>query len=108
MKWPKSKVGWAFVILYLVSASYLIYQAFACRGWVCDLVEIPAAVPFGLVYLLALRWLDPFFAFGDITWSPFRNWFFIVPTVIGNSLIFYWLGVGVGKLAARLLGRRAA
>lgn len=86
---------------YLALAAFFIYQAFTCIGWVCDLVEFPVTIPFGLLYLALLKLLDPIFAFGSITYAPFRNWFFIVPTLIGNSIIFYWLGVGIAKLFAR-------
>jgi hypothetical protein len=68
----------------------------------CDLVELYAAIPFGLLYLLILKWLDPIFVFGSITYAPFKNWFFIVPTLVGNSVIFYWLGVGSAKLGRKL------
>jgi len=98
---PRSNIGWAFVAVYLAGAACLIYLAFTCVGWVCDIIEFPAAVPFGLLYLALLKWLNPVFAFGSITYSPFRNWFFIVPTLIGNSIVFYWLGVGIGKVYAR-------
>jgi hypothetical protein len=105
MKLPKSKIGWVFVAIYLVMASYLVYQAFTCTGWVCDLVEFPATIPFGLLYLALLKWLNPIFVFGSITYNPFKNWFFIIPTLVGNSIVFYWLGVGIGKLCMKLLGK---
>ncbi len=104
---PKSKLGWVLVVLYLAFSSVLIYQAFTCTGWVCDLVEFPAAIPFGLLYLLLLRALNPMFAFGSITYDPFRNWFFIIPTLVGNSVVFYWIGVGIGKLGAKVMRRKS-
>jgi len=102
MRLPRSKAGWTAVILYLVFASFLIHEAFTCSGWVCDVVEFPAATPFGLLYLAVLRGLDPVFAFGSITYAPFRNWFFIGPTVAGNAFIYYWVGVGVRGLCRKL------
>lgn len=108
MKIPKSKLGWVLVVLYLAGSSVLIYQAFTCTGWVCDLVEFPAAIPFGFLYLLLLRALNPIFVFGSITHEPFRNWFFIIPTMVGNSVVFYWIGVGIAKLSARVMRRRSA
>lgn len=105
MRLPQSRMGWTLVIVYLLLAAFLIYQAFTCTGWVCDLVEVPAAVPFGLIYLALLQWLDPIFVFGSITYAPFRNWFFIIPTLLGNSLLYYWLGLGIGKLWGRWLRR---
>jgi hypothetical protein len=41
MRFPRSKVGWTFVTTYLALAALLIYRAFTCVGWVCDLVEFP-------------------------------------------------------------------
>ena len=108
MKMPKSKLGWVLVVLYLAGSSVLIYQALTCTGWVCDIVEFPAAIPFGLLYLLLLRALNPIFAFGSITYAPFTNWFFIIPMLVGNSVVYYWIGVGIGKLGAKLAGRGAS
>ena len=84
MRLPRSKVGWAFVAIYMALDTSLVYLAFTCTGWMCDLVEFPAAVPFGLLYLGLLRWLNPVFVFGSITYAPFRNWYFILPTFAGS------------------------
>lgn len=108
MRLPKSKVGWAFVAIYLALASYLVYLAFSCVGWVCDIVEFPAAVPVGLLYLALLKWLNPIFVFGSITYAPFKNWYFIIPTMVGNSVVFYWLGAGIGKLCLKATRKACA
>jgi hypothetical protein len=108
MRLPKSKIGRVFVVIYLVAASFLIYLAFTCSGWVCDVVELPVTIPFGFLWLILLQWLDPIFAFGSITYAPFKNWFFIIPTLVGNSVIFYWLGVGIGKLCIKLFPKPSA
>jgi hypothetical protein len=105
---PKSKFGWVFVAFYTAVDSLLVYLAFTCTGWMCDLVELPAVIPFGILYLGLLRLLNPLFRFGSITYAPFTNWYFIVPTFLGNSVIFYWLGVGIGKLCTKLLRARSA
>jgi hypothetical protein len=108
MRLPKSKAGWVFVAIYLTLSSYLVYQAFTCTGWICDIVEFPATIPFGLLYLVVLRLLNPIFVFGSITNEPFRNWYFIIPTLVGNSVVFYWIGVGSGKLWMKVLRRVSA
>lgn len=108
MRLPKSRIGWVFVLIYLAGASFLIYQAFTCSGWVCDLVEVPVAIPFGFLWLILLQWLEPIFVFGSITYAPFTNWFFIVPTLAGNSVICYWLGVGFGMLRIKFLQKTSA
>jgi hypothetical protein len=102
MKFPKSKIGWVFVVIYLVPASFFIYQAFTCSGWVCDLIEFPATIPFGLLYLTVIKLLDPIYVFGSITYAPFRNLFFVIPMIIGNIVVYYWIGVGVGKIFKKL------
>jgi hypothetical protein len=102
MRLPKSKAAWVLVAMYLALDSFLVYLAFTCTGWLCDIVEIPGAVPVGVLYLGLLRWLNPIFVFGSITYAPFRNWYFIIPTAVGNSVVFYWLGVGIGKLWVKL------
>jgi hypothetical protein len=104
---PRSKTGWIFVVLYGALAAYLIDQALTCAIWMCDLNAFPATIPFGLLYLGLLKLLDPVFFFGSITYAPFTNWFFIVPTAIGNAVIYYWLGVGVAKIWTRLRRRKA-
>jgi hypothetical protein len=108
MRFPKSKIGWIFVVIYLALSSWLVYQAFTCTDWMCDMVEIPAAIPFGAVYFGLLRLLNPIFLFGSISYAPFRNWYFIIPTLIGNSILYYWFGVGVRKLYLRLFRKAPA
>jgi hypothetical protein len=108
MRLPKSKFGWAFVAIYMACDTFLVYLAFTCTGWMCDTVELPATIPFGLLYLALLHFLNPLFAFGSITSAPFRNWYFIIPTFVGNAVIFYWLGVGLGKLCTRLVRKASA
>ena len=106
MSFPRSKTGWFCAVVYSALAAYLIDQAFTCRDWLCDLVELWAAIPFGLFYLALLQALEPVFLFGSIAYAPFTNWFFIAPTVIANAVIYYWLGVGIARLVAWLRGRR--
>jgi hypothetical protein len=104
---PRSKTGWLFVVIYLALAAYVIAEALSCAVWMCDFIELWATIPFGLFYLALLKLLDPVFFFGSITYAPFTNWFFIVPTVAGNAAIYYWLGVGSAKIFARLRRRKA-
>jgi hypothetical protein len=107
MSVPQSRTGWIFVVLYAGLAVYLIAEALTCADWMCDLVEFWAAIPFGLVYLALLKLLDPVFIFGSIIYAPFTNWFFIVPTFVGNAMIYYWLGVGIETLFVRVRRRKA-
>jgi hypothetical protein len=102
MKFPKSKTGWIFVIVYLLVAIFFTYQAFVCSGFACDLVELPAIVPFGVLYLLLLQLLNPIYFFGSIIYAPFQNLFFIIPNILGNMLLYYWIGLGFEKLFRKL------
>jgi len=106
VRFSRSSIYLFFLVLYWAAASPLIHEALTCTVWFCDLVEFWVALPFGAIYLLVLKLLDPVAGFGSITYAPFRNWVFIVPTLIANSVIYYWVGVGVAKLFAKLLGRQ--
>jgi len=106
MSVPRSRTGWLFVALYVALAAYVTAEALTCAVWMCDMIELWAAIPFGLVYLGLVKVLDPVFFFGTITYAPFTNWFFIVPTVAGNAAIYYWLGVGSTKIFARVKRRK--
>lgn len=102
---PGSRAGWAFVALYLVVAAILFGRAFTCTGWVCDLVALPAAAPVGFLVSGVLGWLDELFVFPGYSSSGLlRNPWFIVPTVLGNAVLYY----GIGALAARLAHRAVA
>ena len=107
MSIPRSKTGWLFALAYGAFAAYLVARALTCIGWVCDLVALPATVPFGLVYLALLKLLDPIFYFGSITDAPFRDWYFIAPTVAVNALLYYGLGASMARFVARFRQRRA-
>jgi hypothetical protein len=56
---PQSKTGWILVVIYGALSAFLIIQAFTCVDWVCDLIEFPITIPFGLLFFAVLRWLDP-------------------------------------------------
>ncbi|MGB6175248.1 MAG: hypothetical protein WBF43_02665 [Methylocella sp.] len=66
---PKSQVQ---SFTYLVIAAYYIIQAFTCGGWVCDLIELPMTIRFGLIYSSLLQRLDPNALFGSITYDPVK------------------------------------
>ena len=110
---PKSKTGLVIATLYFIFASILSYDAYTCSGWLCDLVALPTLFPFGFIYLMLLRWLDTIYVFGplfsDITNVPFRFLAYLIPTLLVNTIIFYWFGVVVGKAYRKIkvmLGRK--
>lgn len=101
-----SKTGRALVAGYLVLAAVAWYQAFTCTGWVCDLAAIPAVFPLGFPIAWLTDWIDVYFPIpGHVPTFHMRNWYFIVPTVLANSVFYYWLGHLLGGLVDRLRSR---
>lgn len=106
--WWSSKAGWAFLVAYLVLAAVLFHEALTCTGWVCDLAAIPAMVPLGFPIAWITDGLDRIFVFpGHVPSFHLRNWYFILPTVVANSLFYFWLGRQAGRLFG-WLSRRVA
>jgi hypothetical protein len=98
MALPKSKLGLTLVIVYLGFAAFFDYLALTHS----DYAGFFPAIPFGLVYLGILQWLNPIFQWGSLTYAPFRNWWFIVPTTLGNVIVYYWLGIGISHVYRRV------
>lgn len=102
----RSRTGWAFVALYLVFAAVLFGRASTCTGWVCDLIALPAAAPVGFLVGGVLDWLDQLFVFPGYSSSGLlRNPWFIVPTVLGNAVLYYGIGTLAGRLASWMAAR---
>lgn len=103
----RSKCGWLFSFGYFAVASMLFYQANTCSGWVCDLVALPAAFPLGFPIAWLTDWVDSWFSIPGHTPSfHFRNWYFIVPTLIANSIAYYWLGKLIAVVTHRVWSGR--
>jgi hypothetical protein len=99
----RSTTGWAFVAAYLVLAAFRFHHALTCSGWVCDLAALPAVVPLGFPLAWLTDWVHAFFPIpGHAPTFHLRNWYFILPTVSANAILYYWLG----RYAERLVGRR--
>jgi hypothetical protein len=104
--WWKSTTGWVLVTGYLVLAAFLFHEARTCTGWVCDLVALPAIVPFGFPIAWLTDWVHVFFPIPrHIPSFHLGNWYFILPTVLANAVFYFWLGRQFGKLAKLVLGR---
>ena len=95
--WWRSRTGWTLVATYLLVAGITWYEAFTCTGWVCDLVALPGIFPMGFPIAWLTGWIN-----------HLREWYFIVPTVLANSLFYYWLGHLLGGLFNRLRRRYTA
>ncbi len=104
----QSWTGWAFMATYLILAGFLFHQALSCRGWVCDLVALPAAFPFGFPVAWLIDWIDYMFRIpGHTPTFHFSNWYFIIPTVLINAVFYYWIGKQLEALLKHLLRRSA-
>lgn len=89
----QSRIGWIFLILYLVLAGVLFHEALTCSGWVCDLAAIPAIIPLGFPIGWLIDAIDTMFAIpGHVPTFHMRNWYFIIPTVAANGMLYYWIG----------------
>lgn len=104
----RSKCGWLFSIGYLGVASILHYQAVTCSYFLCDLVALPAQFPLGFPIIWLTVWIDSWYLFPGYTPDlHLRNWYFIVPTLAANSVLYYWLGKFICLVIQRLLSGRA-
>lgn len=101
--WPGSRLGWAVAVTYVGLAAFLFYRALTCTGWVCDLVALPAAFPLGFPIGWLIDWIDFRLPIpGHTPTFHFRNWYYIIPTVITNAVFYYWTGKLVATLVRRL------
>jgi len=99
----KSRAGWFLVVIYLIVAFFSFWEALTCTGILCDLAALPAVIPLGLPVAWFTDWIDYLFSIpGHVPSFHFRNWYFIIPTVIANSVFYYWLGSFSVKLFRRL------
>ena len=70
----------------------------------CDLAAWPAFFPFGALYYGMYEWLNQSYIFGR-TVATFRDPWLIIPTVITNAGLYYFVGyaIGVGFGGRRLI-----
>lgn len=104
--WAKSKSGWTFLVAYVAFAGYSFYRALTCTGWACDLVALPAAFPLGFPIGWLTDGIDYLFTIpGHAPTFHLRNWYFIVPTVTANAVLYYWVGKQFEALVRKLRTR---
>ena len=99
----KSRIGCVLLTAYFILAVYLFHQALTCKGWVCDLVALPAAFPLGFPIAWLFDGIDYLFVLPDLTSGLLRKWYFILPTVLANAIFYFWAGWQLEKLVRRLL-----
>jgi len=94
MKCPKLKTGLLFAAFYLVWAGIVLNIVADCNGMFCDLDALPVIVPFGVVVGYLVKVVDKIYFFGT-SYTSFRltDLAFTLPTVIGNMVFYYWIGV---------------
>jgi len=113
----KSKVGWIFVAAYLGFATCFYYKAFTDKSFHGGLAGFWPSIPFGIIYLYALEGLNNIYYFNGagfdgssyppIISMPFNQWLFVIPTIVGNAVIYYWLGAGISKGFRRFFSKRS-
>lgn len=92
---------------YLILAGFLFHDALTCVGWVCDLVALPVVLPLGFPIAWLFDGIDYLFVLPDLTTGLLRKWRFILPTVLGNAVFYFWAGWQLEKLVTRLHRRSA-
>jgi hypothetical protein len=98
----RSTTGWICVAAYLVVAFFLFRDALTCTGMLCDLPALFVFLPAGEVYYVvsnALLGYDP---------APLTEWRFILPSVLTNVVLYYFVGRLVGRVTTRLLVRKGS
>lgn len=101
-----AKCGWLLAGCYVVIAGLLFYRASSCSGWVCDLVALPAAFPFGFPIAWLIDAMDSWLLIpGHTPTFHFRSLYFIVPTMIANALLYFWIGKALGMLTHGLFSK---
>jgi len=96
----QSKTGWAFAAAYMIAVFVLFWNAFTCMGMLCDLPAVFVFAPAGLAYYPAANFL-----FGYII-DPFREWGLIIPSVLTNVTLYYYVGYLIGWVARGFLDRK--
>jgi hypothetical protein len=110
-RWPvqgMSKGGSCLSLVYIIAAILLFHDAMTCGGLLCDLSALLVWLPAGILYFTAYNLLDKWFVFGDIgaTAAPARQWLFIIPTVITNAVIYYFIGYGISAALTKVFESR--
>jgi hypothetical protein len=109
---PDKTRSWGGIILmaaYLVIGCILFYEALTCSGWLCDLAAMPAIFPLGFPIAWITDWINYMYNIpGHVPTFHFRNWYFIVPTMLANAVFYYWLGSLAGRLIRKIRSRSSA
>ena len=111
MKFPKSKSGLFFAGIYFIFAVVLFYKAMTCHSMLCDLEAWPVIIPSGIVCLFAVKALDSIYFFGtsytNISLASLSDAIlFIIPTMIGNMVFYYWVGVFIAWIFRKIIPKK--
>ena len=99
MRFPRSKTGTVFAVLYGLAAIILFPEAVTCKVWMCEFTAWPVWLPMGYLF-----WL-PYSGHLDYVPDPTRHWNFIIPAFLANVLLWYIVGMLLGKASSSLYGR---
>ena len=85
--------------VYLTAATFLFFEAKTCTdGFFCGIAAIPAFVPAGFLYS---RILSPY-----VSSPAILQWEVIIPTVLTNTALYYFVGYAVEAALRKLFTRR--
>jgi hypothetical protein len=86
----------ALAALYAIAVIILFHQAMTCMTMFCDSVALPVFLPAG--------WLDllPFSGPLNYVANPMHRWRFLIPAVVTNAIIYYFIGSAIGSVFGRL------
>ncbi len=94
MRMLKSVTGLLFAGVYLAAAIVMFAGITNCSGMFCDLEAWPVVVPFGFVCIYVVKALDLIYFFGSsYTMYRWSNPAFMLPTMVGNLVFYYYAGV---------------
>ena len=108
----QSRTGLIFVATYLMAAVFLLRDGLTCTGMLCDLPAFLVLLPAGWVFYAVSNFVlgydpDPLVGYNLVghDLQRFIKWGFIIPSVLTNVIIIYFVGYLIGRSATRFIVR---
>jgi hypothetical protein len=84
--------------LYLIAATFLFFEAMTCTdGFFCGIAAIPVFAPAGFLYSRILS--------SYVSSPAILQWEVIIPAVLTNTVLYYFLGYAVDAAFRKLFKR---
>ena len=94
MRFPRSIAGWVLVVIYIYVVVSILIQNFNGNGW----GEIIAVMAVGFPWVFTTFVISALLNLPD----PYYTIIGLAPAIILNSIILYWIGVGIQKLFSKI------